>query len=209
MARHPPRRKPSQQRAKASVDAIVEACAQVLVRDGWEAVTTQTLADRAGVSVGTLYQYFADRDAVLAALRERIMAEQLAAVASVMSEVRETRPGFEAALDRLMDTVFAVVSVRPELMRRLLLESPPDALEAIDAVWKERANQLVRGVLYAGAARIRPGNVDVMATLLVSAVFGAVRDVVAHRPDLLLTPDFRSELTELVRRYLGPDAPPP
>ncbi|MEZ4322236.1 MAG: hypothetical protein R3F61_32485 [Myxococcota bacterium] len=48
-----------------------------------------------------------------------------------------------------------------------------------------------------------------MATLLVSAVFGAVRDVVAHRPDLLLTPDFRSELTELVRRYLGPDPPPP
>ncbi|MEZ4322235.1 MAG: hypothetical protein R3F61_32480 [Myxococcota bacterium] len=104
--------------------------------------------------MGTLYQYFADRDAVLAALRERIMAEQLAAVASVMSEVRETRPGFEAALDRLMDTVFAVVSVRPELMRRLLLESPPDAPEAIDAVWKERANQLVRGVLYAG----RPGS---------------------------------------------------
>lgn len=202
--RYSPRRKPSQPRAKASVDAIVEAAAQILVQDGAAAVTTQSVADRAGVSVGTLYQYFADREAVLVALRARLMAEQLAAVATVMAQLNATQPSIDDALERLMDAVFAVVSVRPELIRRLILEAPANAPGPLEFAWKEQANQLVRGVLYAGSDRVRAGNVDVMATLIVSSVFGMVRDVAVHRPDLLRSPDLRVEVTHMVRRYLEP-----
>src|ERR1700761_925638 len=68
------RRMPRQARARATVDSILEAAAQVLQRCGVEGFNTNAVAERAGVSVGTLYQYFRDKDAILVAVARREMA---------------------------------------------------------------------------------------------------------------------------------------
>lgn len=65
------RRSPTQSRAAATVDAILEASLQLLDADGAAALTTNRIAQRAGVSVGTLYQYFDSKADILAALAER------------------------------------------------------------------------------------------------------------------------------------------
>ena len=65
------RRNPKQARAKATVDAILEAAFQVLDSDGYAKFTTSRIAKRAGVSIGTLYQYFDDRDAILLEMSQR------------------------------------------------------------------------------------------------------------------------------------------
>ena len=65
------RRRPRQSRARATWDAILEAAAQVLERDGPAGFTTASVAERAGVSIGTLYQYFPDKQAILLAGAER------------------------------------------------------------------------------------------------------------------------------------------
>src|ERR1700751_1586856 len=67
----PPRKMPSQARARRTVDLILEASAQILANRGEEALTTNHIAERAGFSIGTLYQYFPNRDAILDALIER------------------------------------------------------------------------------------------------------------------------------------------
>ena len=67
----PQRKLPSQVRSKATVEAIIEAAAQILASRGEAAVSTKTVAARAGCSIGTLYQYFHDRDALLIALADR------------------------------------------------------------------------------------------------------------------------------------------
>src|SRR5579871_2625632 len=73
--RKPQRRRPRQARSHATLDAILEAAAQILERRGVGGFTTNHVAERAGVSIGTLYQYFADKDAVLlAALRRELDA---------------------------------------------------------------------------------------------------------------------------------------
>jgi AcrR family transcriptional regulator len=69
------RRKPRQARARATWDAIVEAAAQVLERDGLAGFNTTSVAERAGVSIGTLYQYFPDKQAILLAAAEREIGE--------------------------------------------------------------------------------------------------------------------------------------
>ena len=66
-----PRRLPRQQRSQALFDAILEATAQVLVEHGYAGANTNLIAERAGVSVGSLYQYFPNKDALVAALHER------------------------------------------------------------------------------------------------------------------------------------------
>ena len=78
------RRKPLQARSRESVDAIVDASAQVLEHHGYAAATTNRIAERAGVSVGTLYQYFNNKDEIFDALIEREAASYLDALARAM-----------------------------------------------------------------------------------------------------------------------------
>lgn len=78
------RRIPRQARAEETVSAILEAAAQVLEAGGLAAFTTNAVAERAGVSIGTLYQYFADKQALLRALAERELRRTLTAVASAL-----------------------------------------------------------------------------------------------------------------------------
>ncbi len=65
------RKGPQQQRSKVTVSAILDATVRVLEQEGSDAATTSRIAEVAGVSVGTLYQYFANRDAILDALQDR------------------------------------------------------------------------------------------------------------------------------------------
>ncbi|HLI67516.1 MAG TPA: helix-turn-helix domain-containing protein [Caulobacteraceae bacterium] len=69
------RRTPQQARSRATVEAIVEAAAQILERRGPEGFTTSDVAERAGVSIGTLYQYFPDKQAILIAAARRELAD--------------------------------------------------------------------------------------------------------------------------------------
>ena len=70
------RRRPKQARALVTVDSILEAAVQILERSGAQALNTNNVAERAGVSIGTLYQYFPDRNAILLAIAKgaRIVA---------------------------------------------------------------------------------------------------------------------------------------
>jgi AcrR family transcriptional regulator len=65
------RRSPKQARARATCDAILEAASQIFERDGADGFNTNAVAERAGVSIGTLYQYFPDKTAILLAAAER------------------------------------------------------------------------------------------------------------------------------------------
>jgi AcrR family transcriptional regulator len=76
------RRSPRQARSRATWEAIVEAAAQVLERGGAEGFNTNAVAERAGVSIGTLYQYFPDKQAILAAAAKRELVEGSAAPAA-------------------------------------------------------------------------------------------------------------------------------
>src|ERR1700751_790773 len=81
-----PRKRPVQARSAASVDAILEAAIQVLLSVGKERLTTTKIASRAGVSIGTLYQYFPNKSAILQAALKRHLDEVTKAVEQVCRE---------------------------------------------------------------------------------------------------------------------------
>ena len=74
------RKKPIQQRARVLVDSLIDAAGEVVARDGLEALTTVRVAARAGVSVGSLYQYFDNKNMLVAALMDRVNSDLIAAV---------------------------------------------------------------------------------------------------------------------------------
>src|ERR1700704_3271428 len=75
-----PRKRPRQHRSKATVDAILEATARVLIKHGFDGLTTNAAAAAAGVSIGSLYQYFPNKEALVAALLEQHIGQMNAAV---------------------------------------------------------------------------------------------------------------------------------
>ena len=97
------RRIPRQARAAETVSLILEATAQILEAGGLEAFTTNAVAERAGVSIGTLYQYFSDKRAILLALAEQEVQATLVALGSPKKEAGVSLE------DRLRHTVRAII----------------------------------------------------------------------------------------------------
>jgi len=105
-----PRKAPAQSRAVETVAVILEAAARILEERGFAGYTTNAVAERAGVSIGSLYQYFPGKDALTVALIERETASLLAGVAGLLNE-----PSFEARLGGLIRAAVTHQMRRPAL----------------------------------------------------------------------------------------------
>src|SRR5215475_16200078 len=90
MARRPltnPRKQASQQRSRATVDALIEATARILVKEGFDKASTNRIAEQAGVSVGSLYQYFPSKEALVGAVIDRHNRNTMQVVRAALTEV--------------------------------------------------------------------------------------------------------------------------
>ena len=195
------RKAPRQARSAATIAAIVEAAAQILEREGEEAATTARVAERAGVSIGTLYQYFSDRDAVLAAVIRR---DRQLMSAEIARRISDANPQSGEALVR--DIIAALLAgMRPRRRRRRLItlgaamriQSSEDIAATIDAV----------GLLIASAAARYPQEIarpltPVRAYVLTRAVMGALRAALTENAKVLDEPEFEEELVRLALAYL-------
>ncbi len=112
-----PRKMPSQPRSALTVDAILEGAAHILERYGLAGYTTNAIAERAGVSIGSLYQYFPTKDAITVALIERESATIAQEVALAL-QINH----FEQALGALVQVAVKQQLQRPELARLLDFE---------------------------------------------------------------------------------------
>ena len=115
------RRRPRQARAQVTYDSILEAAIQILECSGADALNTNAVAERAGVSIGTLYQYFPDKDAILLAVARRELAKPQTGLASSLL----------AALVRVLETLLGggVVPARRRKSRTLALRSRDIAIK--------------------------------------------------------------------------------
>lgn len=132
------RKRPMQRRSTATVEAILEAAARILETGGLPGYTTNAVAERAGVSVGSLYQYFPNRDALTAALIERESAELLDGI-----DAAGVAPTCEASVLGLIRVAVAHQMRRPALARILDFEERRLPLDERD----ERVGQRIHAVL--------------------------------------------------------------
>ena len=115
-----PRKQPRQARAAATVAAVVEAAARILEAEGLGGFNTNAVAARAGVAIGSLYQYFPGKDAILAALIRREAEAFDAALGAAVAAAAGL--GTASAVALLARTVAAHQAARPRLARLLDLE---------------------------------------------------------------------------------------
>jgi AcrR family transcriptional regulator len=185
------------------VDALVEATARLLIQDGYDRTSTNRIAALAGVSIGSLYQYFPSKEALVAAVAQR-HAEDLSRVVMAAFLGAAESP-IDVGIRALVMAGIAAHSVDPALHRILAEEAPRiGVLGDIDAL-QRNGRSLIRGYLEAHRDEIDVADPDLAAFMLVTTVEALTHAAVLHRPDVLAgakAGQFADEVTGLVLRYL-------
>jgi AcrR family transcriptional regulator len=203
-----PRRKPVQGRSRETVTAIVQAAAQVFERHGYAAGTTNRIAERAGISIGSLYQYFPNKDAILVALTEHHLEDGRKRLVPLLAEMIADPPPIPEGLERIVKVMVELHRDAPRLHRVLFEECPrpaelqerledayTQAVGAIEAWLKGRPEVVVRDRRLA-------------AEIVAQVVEGVTHRLVIH-PEADREPyDYATEATVVLSRYLLPTLTP-
>ena len=120
-----PRKRPVQARSRRTVDAVLKAAAQVFTRRGYAGATTNHIAERAGVSVGSLYEYFPSKDALLEALMEAHLAEGETVLQTAAAEVAARGVQDLASVVRHTARAMVELHARDRKLHRILFEEAP------------------------------------------------------------------------------------
>lgn len=196
-----PRKNARQERSRATVDALLAATARILVRDGYDGTSTNKVALAAGVSIGSLYQYFPSKEALVAAVIEQHTGEMMALVVSALARVADA-PVTEAAPE-LVRVMIEAHRVDPTLHRVLVEQIPRvGAMERVERLDAE-AVVLVRAYLERHRDEIDVADLELAAFLATTTVEAMTHVAVLRRPELLADPRFVDEVATLVLRYLG------
>jgi len=198
-----PRKSASQERSRLTVDALLEATALVLIREGYDRASTNRIAEVAGVSIGSLYQYFPSKEALVAAVIDRHMQQVSQVTRNALVKVA-ARP-IEVAAREFVSVAIDAHRVDPKL-HGVLAEQIPRVgrLENIEANVRE-GYALVRGYLEAHRDEIDVADLDLAAFVLVTVVEALTHAAVLRRPDILVDDKARrfvDDVTRLVVRYL-------
>jgi AcrR family transcriptional regulator len=186
------------------VEAIVKATARVLVDEGYDRASTNRIAHAAGVSIGSLYQYFPSKEALVAALVENHVERMRAALDGSLEA--DPPAGLPQRARLLVQGMMAAYRVDPQLHHVLCQEVPK--IGELQKVYgfEQHLAEVCRRYLFSVSERLRLNDIDRAVFLLVNAVPGVIR--AAIQADATAQNDARlaEELTDMIARYLTEDA---
>lgn len=185
------RRIPRQSRANETVQAILEGAAQVLEAGGLAAFTTNAVAERAGVSIGTLYQYFSDKAAILRAIAEQELKATLGNVGKLMAE-----EDAEPTEERVRAIVRAIINAFRGRQRA--------RKAVVQAAFSDGGGSLFQAPVAAFISANAMAEFNEEQTFVLSrAVLGAIRSAVLEEQRFLKSRSFEDELVRLIMSYVG------
>lgn len=201
------RKAPRQKRSQETVDAILGATARILAQEGLDKATTNAIAARAGVSIGSLYQYFPNKESLVRALNDRHTQEILALLSARFAEVREAP--IPQAVRAIVEAMVEVHRHDPELHRVLVEAAPAVGARTETRRLEQAAARLLVDFFKARAAELRPLDHELSAWLLVQTVEAVTHAAVLDHPKLLHREAFIDEATRMIVGYLAAGAPEP
>jgi AcrR family transcriptional regulator len=196
------RRQPQQRRAIETMNAVLDAVVRILKREGSAAVTTNHVAEVAGISIGSLYQYFPDKHAIFAALHKRHIDEVDRLVGK--SLVEHAGSSLDTLMRALIEAMIDAHTRDPELYELLATEVPHRA----DGT-RDFAVRLHGAFLLAIASRARGTmkrrDLDKAAFIVAHMVESLSHGAVLRRPPRLSLEEARDEAVRAVLAYLRDD----
>jgi AcrR family transcriptional regulator len=196
-----PRKIASQERSRATVDALVEATARILVKEGFDKASTNRIAEVAGTSVGSLYQYFPSKESLVAAVIERHQQEIMQTVRSELAEVL-AQP-LEKAVRKLVAVSVKAHRVDPKL-HRVLAEQIPRVgkLEKLEAFNRENY-ALFRTYLESHRDELGVDDLELASFICVTSIEALTHNAVLHYSKVLSDETMEALIDEGARLVTG------
>lgn len=193
------RKRPVQERSRITWDAILQAAAHILVEDGYSGLTTNRVADRAGVSIGSLYQYFPNKESIVATLVEKQVEQDRRHLETMLEQIGEA--SLEEAVHQLVGALIhrcreekaLAAALREQIPRVERSGTVQDAL----SLYEEMVAKLLKERFQASAESLR-----MIVFMTVQAVDAILRTAVYEHPDWIEQPGFRDRLETLVEQFL-------
>jgi AcrR family transcriptional regulator len=193
------RRQPQQRRARETVEAVLDAVVRILKRGGIEAVTTNRVAEVAGVSIGSVYQYFPDKRAIFAALHERHIQEIDRLVESKLME--HTESPLDTLMRAMIEAMIDAHTPDPELYELLSSEVPHRAEGTRD--FAVRLHAAFRLAIAARADELKTRcDLDTVVFVVTHMVDALSHGAVLRRPARLSLAAAKEEAVRAVLAYL-------
>lgn len=194
-----PRKTPVHSRSRATVEAILEAAAHLLEHDGYGRLTTNHIADKAGVSIGSLYQYFPNKDAICHALAERhfqlLRDEYLRVLEHSVALPVETQ------VRRLVATSLHIVRGRSAFSAQLYAELEQfGGLAPLLACRQGIAEVLAERIAMLPAA-MRPTNPHMVASIVTTAASQLIGEAAVSNPEWLEDSEYEEQICQLILGY--------
>lgn len=181
------------------MEAIVEATARVLVEEGFAGASTNRIAQRAGVSVGSLYQYFPNKEALIMAVAERQSGITLEYLQRTVSDLAGAP--IPTAVRTFLKAMLQAYAVNPPLRRVLVEQVMHLGFEHVREI-QRRGRMLVRLYLEQHREEILPKDLDLASFVLVATVDSVIHAVTVERPELLNSQKLEDEMSDFILRYL-------
>jgi AcrR family transcriptional regulator len=199
-----PRKLPRQERSKVTVEAILEATTRILTEEGYDRSTTNRIAERAGVSIGSLYQYFPNKESLLAALMEKHANEIATLVESRLMDLFDLPP--ESTVPELVNAVIDAHAIDPQLHRVLNEEIPRSQRLQQMQESEERINNLLRSYLERWNCQtdfqIPQENIEIVVFILSRTVESLCHAAAIERPEYASSQQFKEEVIRLLIPYI-------
>jgi AcrR family transcriptional regulator len=192
----PKRRIPSQVRSSETVALVLEAAAQILETGGLEAFTTNAVAERAGVSIGTLYQYFANKNAMLLALARQEMDAAVEAARRAIAPAEGLAP--EARVRALVKVIINAFGGRARARKAVV--------QAVLAQGMAVEMMAPAAAFMASGAAGGPSPTPLTSEqlfVLSRSILGTIRAAVLEEQPFLRSPVFEDEIVRLVVAYVS------
>ena len=197
------RKQPRQARSAITVDAIFEGTIQVLLSVGSTRLNTTRVAERAGVSVGTLYQYFPNKQALLLAVLERYLTQLMDTLEAACRDHRGATA--EVMTEGAVKAYLLVKAKEPEASRALyLIAMELDSRGLVEAAI-QRAEQVIAAML-ATASDSRFSDPRAVARMLFAAIHGTVRMFYEREISPRIRKDIERQLTMMCCSYVAATA---
>ena len=185
------------------MEAILEATVRVLVSEGYEGATTGRIAEVSGYGVGSLYDYFPNKEALVAALIERHAQGMVSVAESTFRAHADSPP--HVAVRAWVEAGVEAHLASPELHKVLVEQVPRVGDMKRVGAFEQRIAELVRSYLERHAGEIGRGDLPLAAFVVAQAVVSLTHKAVAERPETLEDGRLEGEVTDLVLGYLAPD----
>ena len=198
-----PRKAPRQSRSQATVNAILDATARILVEQGFAAASTNAVAERAGVSIGSLYQYFPNKDALVAALHARHGEQMMAVIRHALTKAMDA-----TLIDALTGLIEATVEAhRVDADLHCVLEQQLGSTDrhVLQDEYVDVMEERIVVLLARHRDEITVTDLKLAAYMLMNAVHGLIHVVVLQRPKGVSLKSATHEIVSMMRAYLtGP-----